>query len=70
MKTKEELNTIKTEYESLTRRLADLTDDELLQVTGGQKTQFVTAGPGDARGSKNNPDELWFEGPDVDKIAF
>ena len=35
MKTKEELNELKIEYESLSRKLAELTDDELEQVTGG-----------------------------------
>ena len=35
MKTKEELNGLKIEYESLNRKLAELTDDELEQVTGG-----------------------------------
>lgn len=35
MKTPEELNTIKKEFESLTMKLSDLTEDELAQVTGG-----------------------------------
>ena len=35
MKTKEELNELKIEYESLSRKLAELTDKELEQVTGG-----------------------------------
>ena len=35
MKTKEELNELKIEYESLSRKLAELTDEELEQVTGG-----------------------------------
>ena len=35
MKTKEELNELKMEYESLSRKLAELTDEELEQVTGG-----------------------------------
>ena len=34
-KTKEELNTLKTEFESLTTKLKELTEDELEQVTGG-----------------------------------
>lgn len=34
-KTKEELNALKQEFESLTNKLKELTDDELMQVTGG-----------------------------------
>ena len=36
MKTKEELNEIKEEVETLNRKLAELTDEELEQVTGGR----------------------------------
>ena len=35
MKTNEELNALKAEYESLTRKLGELTDDEMDQVSGG-----------------------------------
>ena len=35
-KTKEELNTLKEEYEALSVKLKELTDDELMQVTGGE----------------------------------
>ena len=35
MKTKEELAQLKTEYEILNNRLAELTDEELNMVTGG-----------------------------------
>ena len=35
MKTKEELNVLKEEYQSLTIKLRELTDDELKIVTGG-----------------------------------
>ena len=35
MKTKEELNALKKEVEILNKKLAELTDDELTQVTGG-----------------------------------
>lgn len=38
MKTKEELQELKTEYEALNKKLAELTEDELKQVVGG----FVT----------------------------
>ena len=34
-KTQEELNQLKTEYETLTNKLQELTEDELKQVTGG-----------------------------------
>ena len=36
MKTKEELIELKTEYETMNEKLAELSDDELEQVTGGQ----------------------------------
>ena len=35
MKTKEELNAIKEEVEALNRKLRELTEEELEQVTGG-----------------------------------
>ena len=35
MKTKEELNALKEEVETLNNKLKELTDDELKQVTGG-----------------------------------
>ena len=35
MKTKEELNELKIEYESLNRKLAELTEEEFELVTGG-----------------------------------
>ena len=35
MKTPEELNTIKNEVETMNKKLAELTDEELTQVTGG-----------------------------------
>ena len=35
MKTKEELNALKAEYESMKDSLAQLSEDELKQVTGG-----------------------------------
>ena len=34
-KTKEELNELKAEYNALTAKLQELTEDELIQVTGG-----------------------------------
>ena len=35
MKTKEELNALKKEVETLNKKLAELTEEELAQVTGG-----------------------------------
>ena len=35
MKTKEELNALKEEVETLNKKLAELTDEELAQVPGG-----------------------------------
>ena len=35
MKSKEELNALKEEVETLNKKLHELTDDELEQVTGG-----------------------------------
>ena len=37
MKTKEELNALKEEVETVSRKLHELTDEELAQVTGGAK---------------------------------
>ena len=35
MKTKEELDALKEEVENLNKKLSELTDEELAQVTGG-----------------------------------
>ena len=35
MKTKEELNALKEEVETMNKKLAELTDDEMKQVIGG-----------------------------------
>ena len=40
MKTKEELNALKEEVETLNQKLADLTDEELAQVSGGYEIFF------------------------------
>ena len=42
-KTKEELNALKEEVETVSRKLHELTDEELAQVTGGN---FVPNGSG------------------------
>ena len=39
MKTKEELNEIKEEVEKLDKKLHELTEEELEQVTGGREKQ-------------------------------
>ena len=41
MKTKEELNALKGEVETLNRKLAELTEEELAQVTGGERHMWV-----------------------------
>ena len=41
MKTKEELNALKEEVETLNKKLAELTDEELEQVSGGYMTVQV-----------------------------
>lgn len=38
MKTKEELNELKMEVEAMNKKLAELTEDELVMVTGGIET--------------------------------
>ena len=41
MKTKEELKTLKEEVETVNRKLHELTDEELEQVTGGNIEQEI-----------------------------
>ena len=40
MKTKEELNAIKEDVENVNRKLAELTDEELAVVSGGQDINY------------------------------
>ena len=42
MKTKEELNALKEEIETLNKKLAELTKEELEQITGGSDTEKPT----------------------------
>ena len=42
MKTKEELQELKKEVESLNKKLAELTEEELAQVTGGDAPSILT----------------------------
>ena len=41
MKTKEELNALKEEVEALNKKLCELTDEELAQVSGGTFSDFT-----------------------------
>ena len=43
MKTKEELNALKEEVEILNKKLAELTDEELAQVSGGGVVEITSA---------------------------
>ena len=42
MKTKEELNALKEEIETLNKKLAELTEEELAQVSGGVERLAVS----------------------------
>ena len=42
MKSKEELNALKEEVEALNKKLHELTEDELAQVSGGQSKEAQT----------------------------
>ena len=46
MKTKEELNALKEEVETLNRKLAELTEEELSQVSGGEMDFVIVTGGG------------------------
>lgn len=41
MKTAEELKAIKAEYESLKKKLSELTEEEMSQITGGTSGGFL-----------------------------
>ena len=45
MKTKEELNALKEEVETLNKKLAELTEEELAQVSGGKFVPPVNGKP-------------------------
>ena len=50
MKTQEELNALKEEVETLNKKLAELTDEELAQVVGGAAApQPIYSGAGKVR---------------------
>ena len=44
MKTKEELNALKQEVEALNKKLAELSEDELKQVSGGAYAAYANDG--------------------------
>ena len=46
MKTKEELNALKEEVETLNKKLAELTEEELAQVSGGEMDFLIVTGGG------------------------
>ena len=45
MKTKEELTALKEEVETLSKKLQELTEDELAQVSGGQLQEIADGDP-------------------------
>ena len=45
MKTKEELNALKEEVETLNKKLYELTDEELAQVSGGGNNEIFVCYP-------------------------
>ena len=57
MKTKEELNALKEEVETLNQKLAELTDEELAEVSGGDTIPTLPPGYVGPRreGDKNTP---------------
>ena len=63
MKTKEELNALKAEVETLNRKLHELTDEELAQVTGGI---IVFDKKSDGSAWEENPEEIvWYSNSDA-----
>ena len=56
MKTKEELNALKEEVETLNQKLAELTEEELGQVSGGignWEDELYWGGKGKTNGTQN-----------------
>ena len=52
MKTREELNALKEEVEAMSRKLRELTDEELAQVVGGGTIQDVSSNTVKEHGSQ------------------
>ena len=68
MQTKEELNALKEEVETLNKKLAELTEDELKEVTGGfigyTDGFTVDEGAESIIGSSGfEPEGDWIQGP-------
>ena len=61
MKTEEELNALKEEVEALNKKLAELSKEELEQVTGGITNLFRTA-------DANTDFKIPFKVPENDEI--
>ena len=55
-KTQEELNTLKVEYETVTNKLNELSEDELGYVTGGNVGRAIAFGSCKFRKCNLNPD--------------
>lgn len=62
MKTKEELNSLKEEIEALNKKLAELTEEELVQVTGGESCGMLAKCPYCGGDLELHP---WFSEPGV-----
>lgn len=54
MKTKEELNALKEEVDTLNSKLAELTEEEMIQVTGGVIPNIPGVGLPFAKADSNN----------------
>ena len=55
MKTKEELAAIQAEVEAVSKKLAELTDDELAQVAGGEEQGYSSCGKDHIPSNRDEP---------------
>ena len=60
MKTKEELNALKNEVEALNKKLAELNEDELKQVSGGYEIYFYNLKHSENDGEEKLGDNVGF----------
>ena len=67
MKTKEELSALKEEVEALNKKLAELTEEELTQVSGGVLPYEPAAGTEKSRSSKDTGKDT---GKDLGKTEY
>ena len=58
MKTKEELSTLREEVETLNKKLCELTEDELAEVTGGLRPAFTRSWFFSPRGAEDRPGQV------------